>query len=33
MEGLFAGIDLGTSGCRIAVIDSNKKIHYSQSIN
>ncbi len=28
----FVGIDLGTSGCRINIIDKNKVIQYSQSI-
>ncbi len=33
MKLLVAGIDLGTSGCRIIVIDSDKKIQFSQSIH
>jgi len=30
---LSAGIDLGTSGCRIIVIDSNKNIQYEERVN
>ena len=33
MESLFAGIDLGTSGCRIIVINKNKEIRESNAIN
>ena len=29
---LYAGIDLGTSGCRLICIDKNKKIHCSSAI-
>ncbi len=31
MEKLFAGIDLGTSGCRLIVIDSDKNIQFSRT--
>jgi len=33
MDSFFAGIDLGTSGCRIIVIDENKSIQHTQSIH
>lgn len=33
MKALFAGIDLGTSGCRIIVIDAHESIQYSKSIS
>lgn len=32
-QNLFAGIDLGTSGCRIIVIDYDKKIQFTRSIS
>ena len=32
MEKLFAGIDLGTSGCRLIIIDADKNIHASSHI-
>ncbi len=33
MEKLFAGIDLGTSGCRLIIIDADKNIQFSTSIS
>ena len=32
MNNFFAGIDLGTSGCRIVIVDSDKAVHISHSI-
>jgi len=32
MDKLFAGIDLGTSGCRLIIIDSDKNIQFSSSL-
>jgi len=33
MKKLFAGIDLGTSGCRLMIIDEGKNLHYSDSLS
>ena len=33
MKRLFAGIDLGTSGCRLIIIDTDKNIHSSESLS
>ncbi len=33
MKKLFAGIDLGTSGCRLMIIDEDKKLHHSNTMS
>ena len=33
MEKLYAGIDLGTSGCRLIIIDTDKNIHASSHVS
>ena len=33
MKKLFAGIDLGTSGCRLTIIDEEKNLHESASLS